>query len=123
MAEFSETTTYSVACPACQSDRVVKDGSQSGEQRYRCKDCPKWFRAGGKAEGQKMDAQMVGSAIRDIYSGKSFKANRRGPARRVQLAQRAQQGHDLRVGPGLHQQGRRGNEGPQGPDRQGVGCR
>ena len=73
MAEFSETTTYSVTCPACQSDRVVKDGSQSGEQRYRCKDCPKWFRAGGKAEGQKMDAEMVGSAIRDFYSGKSYK--------------------------------------------------
>ena len=73
MAEFSETTTYSVTCPACHSDRVVKDGSQSGEQRYRCKDCPKWFRAGGKAEGQKMDSEMVGSAIRDFYSGKSYK--------------------------------------------------
>ncbi len=73
MAEFTETTTYSVTCPACQSDRVVKDGSQSGEQRYRCKDCPKWFRAGGKAEGRKMDAEMMGSAIRDFYSGKSYK--------------------------------------------------
>ena len=73
MAEFSGTTTYSVTCPACQSDHVIKDGSQSGEQRYRCKSCPKRFRAGGKAEGRKMDAELMGSAIRDFYRGKSYK--------------------------------------------------
>ena len=73
MAEFSETTTYSVTCPACQSDRVIKDGSQSGEQRYRCKPCSKRFRAGGKAEGRKLDAELMGSAIRDFYTGKSYK--------------------------------------------------
>lgn len=73
MAKFTETTTYTVNCPACGSDHVVKDGKQSGEQRYRCKPCQKRFRAGGKAEGRRMDSDMVGSAIRDYYTGKSYK--------------------------------------------------
>ena len=75
MAEFTETTTitYSVACPACDGDKVKKHGKQNGEQRYLCKVCKKAFRAGDKAEGQKMDAETVGSAIRDFYSGKSYK--------------------------------------------------
>ena len=73
MAKFTETTTYTVNCPACGSDHVVKDGKQSGEQRYRCTPCQKRFRAGGKAEGRRMDSDMVGSAIRDYYTGKSYK--------------------------------------------------
>ncbi len=71
MAEF--TKTYTVNCPICRSSDVVKDGTQSGEQRYRCKPCQKKFRANGKAKGRKMDAEMMGSAIRDYYTGKSFK--------------------------------------------------
>ena len=80
MAEFTETTTttYSVACPACDGDKVKKHGKQKGQQRYFCKGCKKAFRAGDKAEGQRMDAEMVGSAIRDIYSGKSFKQTAEG---------------------------------------------
>ncbi len=76
MAEFTETTTttYSVACPGCDGDKVKKHGQQNGQQRYFCKTCKKAFRAGDKAEGQRMDAEMVGSAIRDFYSGKSYKA-------------------------------------------------
>lgn len=75
MAEFTKTTstTYTVNCPACDSDHVVKDGSQSGEQRYKCQSCRKRFRVGPKAEGRKMDAEMMGSAIRDYYTGKSYK--------------------------------------------------
>ena len=75
MAEFTETTTttYSVACPDCQGDKVKKHGFQRGEQRYFCKGCKKAFRAGGKAEGRRMDAEMMGSAIRDFYTGKSYK--------------------------------------------------
>ena len=69
MAEFAETTTYTVNCPACESCHVVKIGKQAGQQRYRCRDCNKDFRA----EGRRMDADMVGSAIRDFYSGKSYK--------------------------------------------------
>ena len=73
MAKFAETTTYTINCPVCESDHVVKDGKQSGEQRYKCKPCQKKFRAGGKAKGKRMDSDMVGSAIRDYYSGKSYK--------------------------------------------------
>ena len=73
MAEFTTTSTYTVNCPGCAADRVIKIGKQSGEQRYQCKTCKKKFRAGGKAQGRKMDAEMMGSAIRDHYTGKSYK--------------------------------------------------
>ena len=73
MAEFSETTTYTRQLPACAADKVIQIGKQAGQQRYLCKICAKKFRAGGKAEGRRMDAHMMGSAIRDFYSGKSYK--------------------------------------------------
>ena len=73
MSEFTTSTTYTVNCPDCKSDAVKKHGFQSGEQRYFCKVCKKAFRSNGKAEGRKMDAEMVGSAIRDFYTGKSYK--------------------------------------------------
>ena len=73
MAKFSTTTTFEIKCPRCASDHVVKIGFQRGQQRYRCKDCKKDFRANGKAEGRRMDAEMMGSAIRDFYTGKSYK--------------------------------------------------
>ena len=75
MAEWTETTTrtYTVNCPECHSDQVRKHGKQMGEQRYFCKPCKKAFRAGDKAEGRKMNADMMGSAVRDYYDGKSYK--------------------------------------------------
>ena len=75
MAEFTEvtTTTYTVHCPACECERVVKIGKRNGQQRYLCRNCKKKFRANGKAEGRRMDAEMMGSAIRDFYTGKSYK--------------------------------------------------
>ena len=73
MAEFTQTTTYALNCPSCQSDRVRKDGFQKGTQRYECKACQKKFRANGKAEGRRMDAELMGSAIRDFYNGISYK--------------------------------------------------
>ena len=73
MAAFTSITTYIVNCPDCAADQVIKIGKQSGEQRYQCKACKKKFRAGGKAEGRKMDAELMGSAIRDYYTGKSYK--------------------------------------------------
>ncbi len=55
MTKFTETTTttYVVACPECDSQRVHKAGTQKGEQRYRCNGCGKKFRAGGKAKPYK----------------------------------------------------------------------
>ena len=73
MAKFSTTTAYEIKCPQCAGSRVVKIGFQSGEQRYRCKDCKKDFRANGKATGQRMEAELVGSAIQDYFDGKSYK--------------------------------------------------
>ena len=73
MAQFTQTTTYEINCPACGRDRVVKIGFQSGTQRYRCKSCRKDFRANGKATGRRMDSEVIGAAIRDFYSGMSYK--------------------------------------------------
>ena len=73
MAEFSKTTTYEVSCPYCDGAEVVKVGIRNGQQRYQCKPCKRKFRADGKAKGRHMDAELMGSAIRDYYSGKSYK--------------------------------------------------
>ena len=73
MAKFSETKIYEIHCPKCAGDRVVKIGLQRGQQRYRCKECRKDFRANGKATGRRMDAELMGAAIQDHYDGKSYK--------------------------------------------------
>lgn len=33
------------ACPYCGSERVVRNGSASGLQRYKCRDCSRTFNA------------------------------------------------------------------------------
>ncbi len=73
MTTFMKTTTYQIQCPYCDGDRVVKDGTQNGQQRYRCKACQKKFRANGKAKGRQMSAELMGGAIQDYYDGKSYK--------------------------------------------------
>ena len=73
MAEFSTTTTVEIHCPKCAGERIVKIGFQRGQQRYRCKECRKDFRANGKATGRRMDAELMGAAIQDHYDGKSYK--------------------------------------------------
>ena len=73
MAEFSETTTKTVNCPDCASGHVVKIGKQSGEQRYLCRGCATKFRANGKAKGRRIPAEWIGAAIRQYYSGMSYK--------------------------------------------------
>ena len=75
MADFTETvtTTKTVNCPTCASERVVKSGKQSGEQRYLCRGCNRRFRANGMAPKRRMQAEWVGAAIRKYYSGMSYK--------------------------------------------------
>ena len=114
MAEFTKTTTYTLACPACDSDRVVKDGFQKGTQRYECKNCKKKFRANGKAEGRRMDAEMMGSAIRDFYTGKSYKQIAEGLKEGIRHT-RTQQVHHLRMGEGLHRRRQGTDGGHEGP--------
>ena len=73
MAQFSTTRTVEIHCPRCAGGQIVKIGFQRGQQRYRCKDCRKDFRANGKATGRRMDAELMGAAIQDHYDGKSYK--------------------------------------------------
>ncbi len=73
MAKFTETTTYTVNCPACDSSRVVKTGKQNGQQRYLCRECSKKFRANGIAHGHRVPVEQIGMAIRMFYSGMSYK--------------------------------------------------
>ena len=73
MADFQEAKTYGINCPACQSGKVIKAGQQSGQKRYQCRDCDKWFRANGKPEGRRLQAEQMGLAIRMFYSGMSYK--------------------------------------------------
>ena len=75
MAEFTETvtTTRTINCPECASEKVVKSGRQSGEQRYLCRGCNRRFRANGKAMKRRVAAEQIGAAIRMYYSGTSYK--------------------------------------------------
>ncbi len=73
MAEFTFTGTYSVDCPSCGSGLVIKAGPRDGQQRYKCKECGKKFRANGTAEGRSYDAEVIGAVIRAYYAGMSYK--------------------------------------------------
>ena len=75
MAEFTTTTTYTVNCPDsdCESEQVVKIGMRNGYQRYLCRGCSKKFSNNGKAEGRRIPAEWIGAAIRQYYSGMSYK--------------------------------------------------
>ena len=122
MAEFKTEVTYSVVCPVCQSTDVKRDGKQSGEQRYRCKPCQKKFRASGKAPGRKMDAELMGSAIRDYYTGKSYKQIAEGLANEYDIPEPSK-AHSLRVGKGLHRYCRQANGRGRGTHRRPLGSR
>ena len=73
MAEFTETVTITVTCPACKGGQVKKVGKQNDQQRFRCRDCKKIFRNNGKVEGKMFGDEDVGIAVRHYYSGLSYK--------------------------------------------------
>ena len=73
MARFTKTETIELACPACDSKAIVKNGKRDGYQRYKCKACKKKFHAKGTAKGQRFRPDQVGTAIRMFYSGMSYK--------------------------------------------------
>ena len=87
MTQFQTTTTYTLGCPSCGGYRVVKMGVRNGQQRYLCRNCRKSFRANGKASGRRMDAELVGAAIRDYYSGKSHKQIAEGLAQEYDISE------------------------------------
>lgn len=82
MAEFTKVITYLVDCPACQDSRVVKIGERNGSQRYRCTGCKKSFRADGKANGRKYDAELVGATIFEVVMGLSIRNSARNISNR-----------------------------------------
>ena len=71
MAEF--TVTQTVNCPYCESEKVVKNGSRSGYQRYRGGGCSKQFSSEGNLHGRHIPPEQIGAAIRLYYSGVSYK--------------------------------------------------
>ena len=72
-SDYIETTRKATRCPYCGNARIVKNGTQKGKQRYRCKSCSKQFNDSGALHGHRIPAEHIGSAIRDYYGGKSYK--------------------------------------------------
>ncbi len=74
MAEF--TVTHTVNCPYCAGADVIKYGTRSGYQVFRCKTkgCEKRFNSTGTTHGRKVPPEYIGAAIRMYYSGMSYKA-------------------------------------------------
>ena len=73
MAKYTQTTSVSLNCPACSSERVVKDGTRNGYQRYLCRGCDKRFNTTGKTAGRRFPPEVTGAAVRLFYSGMSYK--------------------------------------------------
>ena len=75
-SSYIETTRRAVQCPYCDSKTIAKWGKTSeGHQRYRCSSasCRRTFLDTGALDGRRMNPELVGSAIRDFYTGKSYK--------------------------------------------------
>ncbi len=91
-SSYIETTRRVVKCPYCDSEKLAKWGTTSeGNQRYRCgsDSCKRTFLDTGTLNGRRMDPDMVGSAIRDYFTGKSYK----------QIAEGLQEEYDLKKEP------------------------
>ena len=73
MAKYTQTTSVSLNCPACSSERVVKDGTRNGYQRYLCRGCDKRFNTSGKTASRRFPPEVTGAAVRMFYSGMSYK--------------------------------------------------
>ena len=71
MVELTEPKA--VNCPNCKSAHIVKIGTRNGYQRYLCRTCSKKFHNNGKAKGRRFPANQMGAAIRQFYSGMSYK--------------------------------------------------
>lgn len=73
MTRFTETTTYTVTCPRCGSNRVRKHGMHGNHQRYRCSQCERAFRRDAPPLGRKVPPNIVGTALDMYYGGMSYK--------------------------------------------------
>ena len=82
MAEFVKTIAYTINCPACGDEHVIKTGNRNGYQRYKCNSCKKKFRADGQAEGRKFDDELIGATLFEHYQGLSIRNSARNIANR-----------------------------------------
>ena len=73
MAKYTQTTSISLNCPACSSERVVKMGKRNGYQRYLCRECRKSFQDSGNTPGRRFPPEQTGAAVSMFYSGMSYK--------------------------------------------------
>ena len=73
MAKYTQTTSISISCPICRSERVVKMGKRNGYQRYLCRDCRKSFQDSGNIPGGRFPPEQMGAAVSMFYSGMSYK--------------------------------------------------
>ena len=71
MTEY--TRIFTVDCPHCDSEKVIKKGMRNGYQRYECKDCRRKFNTTGNAFGKWNKAEHIGAAVDMYYSGMSYK--------------------------------------------------
>jgi putative transposase len=67
----------SVKCKFCNSTEVVKNGQRKNIQLYLCKNCGHSFIDNNALPGMKYPVELVASAVRDYYSGKSLIGIRR----------------------------------------------
>ena len=91
-SSYIETARRVVRCPYCDSQKLAKWGTTSvGNQRYRCgaESCKRTFLDTGTLNGRRMDPELVGSAIRDYFTGKSYK----------QIAEGLKEEYDLKKEP------------------------
>ena len=73
MEESRRSPNSEITCPDCGSAHVVRAGIRQGVQRYQCRGCDSWFRAGGRAKGRRVPADQVGAAIALHYSGSTYR--------------------------------------------------
>lgn len=86
MAKYTQTTSVTLNCPACSSERVVKIGKRNGYQRYLCRGCSKKFQANGNTTGRRFPPEITGAAVGMFYSGMSYK----------QIAEQLEQTFDIK---------------------------
>jgi len=66
-----------ITCKYCGSPAVMKYGTYKGVQRYMCKVCNRKFKADDTLFHQKLDTNLVSSALNMYYEGMSVKEIRR----------------------------------------------
>ena len=86
MAKYTQTTSISLNCPVCSSERVVKMGKRNGYQRYLCRECRKAFQDSGNTAGKRFPPEVTGTAVSMFYSGMSYK----------QIAEQLEQTFDIK---------------------------